>query len=264
MTSEASRQRTKFGAAAIAVISVCAAVYVLANSARNLESVPSTAALLLLFERTAFISSFGPKDRARKSLAKFEGSMEVRFRGFGGGRLQKFSRRHLDKISSLTALRFIYVDREPKPPGLVVEFGSQTQMQRAALSRGLGLQDAEILRDYGQCLYLTPVRGSGRTIGYVFIPNDISGQEARACVVEELTQYMGLTGDTNVIANSIFRTDDDRDSLSISDMIVLRTLYDPSMRARMPKAEAMRLAGEIIPELRKTYLEDGVEALYQR
>ena len=64
-----------------------------------------------------------------------------------------------------------------------------------------------------------------------------------------MTQALGLPNDSNRIEESIFSDRSRRTDLTRTDLIVLKTLYDPRMKAGLVRAEAMTVAREIIRDL---------------
>jgi AcrR family transcriptional regulator len=82
------------------------------------------------------------------------------------------------------------------------------------------------------------------------IPSFISDEEIRTCVVEEVTQALGLPNDSDSANPSIFNDDDAYQDLTWQDELFLRVLYDPRVRSGMTRAEFEPLAGRILEELR--------------
>ena len=72
----------------------------------------------------------------------------------------------------------------------------------------------------------------------------------RACVVEELTQVMGLVNDSNSVRPSIFNDSSRYFELTGHDRLLLRILYDPRMPVGMARRDAMRAAHTIVREIR--------------
>ena len=72
----------------------------------------------------------------------------------------------------------------------------------------------------------------------------------RACVVEELTQVLGLPNDSNSVKPSIFNDKSRYFELTDPDRQMLKMLYDPRITPGMPRQEALRLGREILNEIR--------------
>lgn len=70
-----------------------------------------------------------------------------------------------------------------------------------------------------------------------------------SCLLEELTQSLGLPNDSDMLRPSIFSDRDHLTELSPQDQILVRTLYDPRMTAGLPRTEALKVARTIISDL---------------
>lgn len=71
------------------------------------------------------------------------------------------------------------------------------------------------------------------------------------CLIEELAQSLGFFADSSVVGSSLFQESDlmrTVTTLTWSDAVQLRTLYDPRLRPGMPKDEAMKIVPVIIEE----------------
>ena len=85
----------------------------------------------------------------------------------------------------------------------------------------------------------------------VFISLNIPQHEVYHCILEELTQMMGLFNDSFLMRHSIFNDfNNKRLSLPEHDQALLRILYDPRIRPGMSKDEAVPIAWRILREIR--------------
>ena len=103
--------------------------------------------------------------------------------------------------------------------------------------------------------YQTNSKGEVIYAGIV-IPVDQARQRGKlvACIVEEITQVLGLPNDSDKAYPSIFNDHTPEDLLSPLDVVLLKLLYEPELKAGMTKAQAK-------PEVRKIlkkYSETGV------
>lgn len=71
----------------------------------------------------------------------------------------------------------------------------------------------------------------------IFAPADSSPQEIRDCLHEEIAQAIGPLNDLYHLADSVFNDDNFNTSLTSFDMMVLRMVYAPELRAGMNRAE---------------------------
>ena len=82
------------------------------------------------------------------------------------------------------------------------------------------------------------------------IPESASEATKRSCVIEEVTQALGLPNDSFTVKPSIFNDDDEYQDLTWQDQLFLRVLYDARVRPGMTRAEFEPLARLIVDELR--------------
>jgi len=97
----------------------------------------------------------------------------------------------------------------------------------------------------------------------LIVPNDDKKFE-HSCIIEELTQVLGLTADRAHYLPAIFSNEGLPQKLSVNDMIMIRTLYDSRLKAGVAREEALIIARQVINELVGAYIMYGEEALYQR
>ena len=78
----------------------------------------------------------------------------------------------------------------------------------------------------------------------VFLPNNVSPQEMRDCLHEEIAQGLGPVNDMFRLATSIFNDDNFHAVLTGYDMLMLRVTYDRALRSGMSRQQvAQRLPG---------------------
>ena len=78
----------------------------------------------------------------------------------------------------------------------------------------------------------------------IFIPNDVSPQEVRDCLHEEIAQGLGPVNDLYRLPNSVFNDDNFHTVLTGYDMLILSATYDGALRSGMSRQQvATRLPG---------------------
>ena len=83
-----------------------------------------------------------------------------------------------------------------------------------------------------------------RTRASVFLPTDVSPQEIRDCLHEEVAQALGPLNDLYRLPWSVFNDDNLHVVLTPYDMTLLRATYDPALASGMGRADvAARLPG---------------------
>ena len=90
----------------------------------------------------------------------------------------------------------------------------------------------------------------------IIIPVDQARSRGKlvACIVEEITQVLGLPNDSDKAYPSIFNDHTPEDLLSPLDVVLLQLLYEPELKPRMTKAQVKPIVQKIL----KRYQETGV------
>ncbi|PRX35027.1 Protein of unknown function [Meinhardsimonia xiamenensis] len=83
----------------------------------------------------------------------------------------------------------------------------------------------------------------------IFLPGDVSPQEARDCLHEELAQALGPLNDLYRLPDSVFNDDNFHTVLTGFDMLMLRAYYDPALASGMTRDEAARRIRSILARL---------------
>jgi tetratricopeptide (TPR) repeat protein len=83
----------------------------------------------------------------------------------------------------------------------------------------------------------------------VFMPNDVSLQESRDCLHEEIAQVLGPVNDLYRLPDSVYNDDNFYLSLTAHDMLILKTYYAPEIRNGMVRAEAASVLPTILARL---------------
>lgn len=91
-----------------------------------------------------------------------------------------------------------------------------------------------------------------RTQMTVVIPPDVSPQEMRDCLHEEIAQALGPVNDLYRLENSVFNDDNFHTVLTGFDMLILRIYYAPELHSGMSRAEARQRLPGILKRLNPT------------
>ncbi|PID35852.1 MAG: ATP-dependent transcriptional regulator [Rhodobacterales bacterium] len=83
----------------------------------------------------------------------------------------------------------------------------------------------------------------------VFLPGDVSPQEMRDCLHEEVAQALGPVNDLYRLHNSVFNDDNFHTVLTGFDMLILRAYYAPELRSGMSRAEVARRLPALLARL---------------
>ena len=228
---------------ALALAAWAASAPALADAARR----PSVEQIAVLFEDVIFGSEIDPQ-LASTVVAKWQEPIRFAIQGRPDPRHLDFLRRHAATLSGLIGLSI-----EPAKPGetanITIAFVPRAQMSKIQIG-GVAQELIQRLAGPGGCYFVSWQKPPGRIIGAVIVANtDRDIAEINHCLLEELTQSLGLPNDTDVLRPSIFSDRDKLTDLSRSDTIIVRTLYNPRLKAGTLKADALRAIPAIIREL---------------
>lgn len=88
-----------------------------------------------------------------------------------------------------------------------------------------------------------------RTRMAIFVPTDVSPQETRDCLHEEIAQALGPVNDLYRLSDSIFNDDNFHTVLTGYDMLILRTHYDSALKNGMKKEQVAARLPAILNKL---------------
>jgi hypothetical protein len=84
-----------------------------------------------------------------------------------------------------------------------------------------------------------------------FIPLDRGAAVVRQCIIEELSQAMGLPNDSDDVEPSIFNDHSPYIELTAKDILFLRMLYHPALRPGMTPPQVRRGGPRVLADLRR-------------
>ncbi|WP_254444896.1 DUF2927 domain-containing protein [Ruegeria atlantica] len=83
----------------------------------------------------------------------------------------------------------------------------------------------------------------------IFIPYDVSPQEKRDCLHEEIAQALGPLNDLYHLPDSVFNDDNIHTVLTGFDMLILRAAYSPELRSGMTKEQVQAVLPGVLSRL---------------
>jgi hypothetical protein len=178
-------------------------------------------------------------------ISRFEGPITVRITG---NRIGAVTERDIDRL--LVRLRReagIPISRisASQPANITVEVVSRRTLQRAVPQAA-----CFVAPNVSSWAEFKARRSSARDWTAlvqrrqmaVFLPGDVSAQEIRDCLHEEIAQALGPVNDLYHLTDSIFNDDNFHTVLTGFDMVILRAFYDSDLHSGMtPQAVAARL-----------------------
>lgn len=142
----------------------------------------------------------------------------------------------LNDLGKLTGLGFLTQKKSGKKANFIIRF-----MPTADIRAKTPLKLAN-------CAFRSGRKPDGTIVfAEVFISTD-NPEKTRHCIYQEITQALGLRNDSDIVEDSIFNDKVPRFSLSDTDRILIRTLYDSRLKPGMDRRTAMPIALGIIAQ----------------
>lgn len=163
---------------------------------------------------------------------------------------------HLQHLTSITGVKMKHTKRRSNA-NLVIIFSKEKNMVRD-FTHAVGLKSIPSVRKLirkNVCLAYTSYSSSGkihRAIVLVAIDKAREAAGLVSCIVEELSEIMGLPNDSKKVYPSIFNDYSTEDLLTGLDYLMLKILYDKRIKAGMTRRQLMPVLNKIIAELRQS------------
>jgi len=166
---------------------------------------------------------------------------------------ERLSRLHLQQLSAITEIKFIPVS-EQKKADLLIIFSAEDQLKqllRDTLAINSATERQQLFKN-SVCLARFSVnQDASIQRAIVVIPVDRARSHAKlvACVVEEITQIMGLPNDVETIFPSIFNDQSKDELLTGLDYLLLKILYHPLLKVGTTEQQIKPILRKIIQSL---------------
>ena len=212
------------------------------------------------FETVAFYREFDPEKRSRE-LTRWEVPLRIALIGDVKERYIGYATEHIEEMAAISG----------RPVGLA---GSDDANIVVIFSPEPFEQALTTYRDYYRPFFIsdvsmeritTAMKPEATCFGHIviddnrpsevigaviLIPTDLGRFVVRSCIIEELTQAMGLFNDSDDIEPSIFNDSSPSMALTDHDRILLQLLYDERLRPGMSWEEAEPIVRKAVAELR--------------
>jgi len=165
---------------------------------------------------------------------------------------QEITELHLAHLSDITGLDIVPAD-DRKSANLTIIFSTEQHLEHELKHDFLLIDQQQInqLTRHSVCLAnFSTAPDNSISHATVIIPVDRARAHAKllSCVVEELTQIMGLPNDSDQVYPSIFNDKSYNDYLSGLDYLLLTLLYNKKMKAGMNQAQVKSRLHTIMQE----------------
>ncbi len=198
----------------------------------------SNASVARDFLQLAFFLESG---RELPVLSRFEGPISLRVTGAS---VSAVTGRDLNQLlvrfRKEAKIPISLVDGD-QPANITVEFLKQKRLRRAVPQAACFV--APGVESWSDFIKGRNARGRNwttlttRTRMAIFIPSDVSPQEIRDCLHEEIAQALGPVNDLYRLTDSIFNDDNFQIVLTGFDMLILRAYYDDALKSGMTQGK---------------------------
>lgn len=185
-------------------------------------------------------------------LTRFEGPIKVSVQGQAPASLEGDLARLLSRLRSEAGIN-ISRARSGEAAQIIVEAIPRKTLQKAVPQAACfvvpnvsGWSEFKRHRGNGTTDW---TRLSNRTKATVIIPSDVSPQEVRDCLHEEISQALGPLNDLYRLPDSIFNDDNFHTVLTGFDMLILRAYYSPQLRNGMTRGQTARVLPGLLSSL---------------
>ncbi|MBC8339005.1 MAG: DUF2927 domain-containing protein [Rhodospirillales bacterium] len=239
-----------------------------AEKAQSSITKPSIEELVKNFDTIIFQSEFKGVAKS-KVIKKWTGPLRIAIRTFEEATIRKdgrevvqlkqvkvkkphlrFVQNHLNSLARATGLKTEDSKKNGQPVNFTINFVPRLHLGNPYLAKA----NPKLLRKMaaeGGCYFVLWADNVTGVIKKVVIVVNAERLLIRTnhCLLEEMTQSLGLPNDSNLITPSIFADSSRRTELTRSDLMILKALYDPRMKAGLPREKALKVAEEVLREL---------------
>lgn len=226
-------------------LGVCLAL--LTSPALSAEELrPQLDDLVRHFGNVVFGDEYGVGD-APGVVAKWQdSSIGIAVQGHSTDQLIDIAARHIRGLTEFTGVQFKKV--APGAPNAKIDLMFLYRKEMSAVAKQLPPREASALTTMindptARCFFLSWKVPNDRIVKAIVLVNaKLEPAEVDACLLEELTQVMGLPNDVDAYWPTIFKPIDSSLNWSRWDKLYLKTLYSPQMKAGVNRAQALEVA----------------------
>jgi len=185
-------------------------------------------------------------------FSRFEGPVTVGVRGAAPATLEGDLERLIGRLRREAGID-IRRAADGGPASITVEAIPRASIQRFAPSAACFVRPNVSSWDEYRARRNDPAtfwnRLTTRTRMAVFVPADVSPQEVRDCLHEEIAQALGPVNDLYRLTDSIFNDDNFHTVLTGYDMLILKAYHDPALESGMTRYEVASRLPSILARL---------------
>jgi len=208
-----------------------------------------TVDILVRFFDTVVFGAEIDQSMASKVVAKWQEPLKI-FIHVGDAK-QKHANVAAEKfklLSKLTGLKAVQT-RTAKRANFHLIFVRRSEMAYVKIG-GVSASLIRKLATNAMCYFITAKKPPSKIVkAFVVADVDLPDDKLHHCLLEEITQTLGLPNDTTIASPSLFDEQTMTPTPTTTDQVVIRTLYDKRMKPGLKRAEALEVAREIITEM---------------
>lgn len=227
----------KWRRAAAVLLVLAAALAAVSVQARTAEEADK---LTRFFDIVVFgteIPGLTPADRVRKWTAP----IRYKVAGSAVAEWQPVIQRHAATLTGLTGISFQQIGPKDSGENLVIMLVPRAKMEEAGamVEKDPAKLRAVLSQTRGGCYFLSYSKED--RIVYAAVVANVEGPKPmlEKCLLEEMTQMMGLPNDSNEVSPSVFNDSERQMTFSPGDVAMVKALYDPALKPGTPRIEAL-------------------------
>ncbi len=193
------------------------------------------------------IPGLTPADRVRK----WTGPIRYKVAGTSVAEWQPVIQRHAATLTGLTGISFQQIGPKDSGENLVIMLVPRAKMEEAGalVEKDPAKLKAVLSQTRGGCYFLSYSKED--RIVYAAVVANVEGPKPmlEKCLLEEMTQMMGLPNDSNEVSPSVFNDSERQMTLSPGDVAMVKALYDPALKPGTPRTEALAFVRKLFLQL---------------
>ncbi|HLE87700.1 MAG TPA: DUF2927 domain-containing protein [Candidatus Brocadiaceae bacterium] len=206
--------------------------------------------LLANFEHVVFVDEYD-NERQYSHIRKWVDPIRIVLSGEQANNYRLAIENYSNNLSLLTGLSINVLPDLQHPYNFEIHFVPWDDIEILAKPHSPNPDWLETIVEDSSCLFIYK-RNKKYEIkhAFIYVSIDEPVDEIKSCLLEEMTQALGFPNDSELINPSIFNQWDHLQELSISDEILILTLYDNRLKPGTDREIALKLARIIISELK--------------
>lgn len=157
---------------------------------------------------------------------------------------------HLRTLVKLTGVKTEDARKTQKPVNIAIKLVPRLAMAAPFLEKDVNPKLLRELAHSGRCYFLSWASKTGSIVrALIVVNNELPDNAFSACMLRDLTQMLGLAGESDRIKPSVFNIGAERQDLAPVDRVLLQGLYDKRIAPGSHPDEAKAAAAKVLPEL---------------